>query len=698
MHRGKILEVLYHPAFISLTIWILLVLLIPLSVSKYRLKLVSEEVYSPNTYFMYCDLDSDGTSERLSFDLCDPKQTKIIVYRDEKVMDQYNVAYHPSSIQSVYFGDYNDDSLMEIYFFTLNDTALFLSILDPIAQRKAIINNKFIDSWTEAPQSTDRPQCVPVEMASDSTLQSSNFIFYISAGYSLQPRNLYRYIIACDSLIKSPESFATISRCVMIEKPGSPSEHTFLLSTSATGNAYETAPYSDLHSWLMALNDEMKFSFEPVKSGQKPTNLLAIPINIRDQTMFLTMLDYFGADDVKSMFCIFDEKGNKILEKEVKDYELSFANIFPNENDKGKTFYFLKNHDAVVEQLDTALRTVKTLTLPPISNRTPLTLLDADMNGKKEFFFSGCEQNSIIVCESDFRYAVEHKFIDNTSNSIVSQVLTCGSKPLIHIQLQTHGWFMSYEKNPLFYLMVPLYLVSYFIIYLFIGLLYRLQKNRLGLKTATERELASLQMKAIKNQIDPHFTLNVLNSIGSLYLTEKDRLKADYIFGKYASLIRQTVISSDKTIITLKEEIHFVKNYLDIERFRFGNTFDYSIDTDSGVETELRIPRMLVHMFVENSVKYGLRKRPDGGGLLKIEVRQYPGLVRMTIEDNGPGLAGDGISPGGTGKGLKIINDLADLYYRLERIRITCSLENIAGPGGIILGTRALIELPLRIS
>jgi hypothetical protein len=694
MRRINLLEIFYHPAFISLIIWIVLVLTIPLPVSKYRIKLVSEEVYSPNTYFMYCDLDSNGSSEKISIDLNDPGQTKIIVYRDDKVMDQYNVAYHPTHIQSIYFGDYNGDSCEEIYIFTMNDKALFLSVIDPMAQRKALIYNRFIDSWTEAPQSTDRPQFVAVGMIPDSSFQSHDFVFYISTGYSLQPRNLYRYIIASDSLIKSPESYATINHCVMIEKPGSTSEHTFLLSTSATGNSDETAPYSDLHAWLMALNDEMKFSFQPVKSGRKPTNLYAIPINMRDQTVFLTWRDYFGADDIKSMFCIYDEKGNKIREKEAEGYEPSFTNIFPNDADGGKSFYFLKNHDAVVEQLDTALRTVKSYTLPPLSFRTPIAFLDADMDGHNEYFFAGREQNSIVISQDDFRNAIEYRFnTGNTSNSIISQVLTRGSKPLFFIQMQTHGRLLKYEKNPFHYLHLPVYLVLYSIIFLFIGFIYRIQKHRLDLKSATQREIASLQMKAIKNQIDPHFTLNVLNSIGSLYQNEGDRRKADYIFGKYASLIRQTVISSDKIIITLEEEIDFVRNYIDIEQFRSGNSFEYSIDTDPGVDMEARVPRMLIHTFVENSIKYGLRQRTEGGKL-NIEIKQNAGVVLIKIEDNGTGLRYDEISPGGTGKGLKIISELTDLYYRLEKIRITTSLNNITGQTGEILGTRVTIELP----
>lgn len=92
MRRGIILGFIYHPAFISLIIWIVLILSIPMSGSRYRARLDSREVYFRDTYFLYCDLDTDGTSERVSIDLNDQGRTKIIVYKGEGVMDQYDAA------------------------------------------------------------------------------------------------------------------------------------------------------------------------------------------------------------------------------------------------------------------------------------------------------------------------------------------------------------------------------------------------------------------------------------------------------------------------------------------------------------------------------------------------------------------------------------------------------------------------------
>ena len=157
----------------------------------------------------------------------------------------------------------------------------------------------------------------------------------------------------------------------------------------------------------------------------------------------------------------------------------------------------------------------------------------------------------------------------------------------------------------------------------------------------TSRRITELQMKSIKNQIDPHFTLNILNAIGSLYATSENRDTADYLFGKYARLLRQTVLTSDKVEVTLGEELEFVKNYLDLEKFRMNNKFDYGVEVEAGVDMSLPIPRMLVHTFAENAVKYAFRPM-NGKGRLKISITRQPAKYYITITDNGPGLKGTG--------------------------------------------------------
>jgi sensor histidine kinase YesM len=102
---------------------------------------------------------------------------------------------------------------------------------------------------------------------------------------------------------------------------------------------------------------------------------------------------------------------------------------------------------------------------------------------------------------------------------------------------------------------------------------------------------------------------------------------------------------------------------------------------------------MLIHTFVENAIKYAIRSKSEGG-LLKIVVMTKDNTCQIIVEDNGPGLESSGASNKGTGKGLLILNELIELYYRLEKVKISYTLQNITGQANTVAGTRAVIEVP----
>jgi sensor histidine kinase YesM len=104
---------------------------------------------------------------------------------------------------------------------------------------------------------------------------------------------------------------------------------------------------------------------------------------------------------------------------------------------------------------------------------------------------------------------------------------------------------------------------------------------------------------------------------------------------------------------------------------------------------------MLIYTFVENAVKYGLRNNSDRG-FLKIAIKPIKNKYQIIIEDNGPGINSKISTNKGTGKGLGIITELIDLYYKLEKVKITYSLQNIIRKENVTNGTRVLIDLYLK--
>ena len=445
----------------------------------------------------------------------------------------------------------------------------------------------------------------------------------------------------------------------------------------------------------MILNNSLQFLFPPVEIGMNPSNVQVLPFQIRNETFLLAFYDYFGSDDNQSSFFIFDTKGNKIKEKQVTDYEPYYAKILPNRNEKKQSFFFLKNRNGEIVEFDSSFQIISTLKIPQMISFDFIAEIDADFDGKKELIFQGIDKQMLIFVRDNFTHPVIWQY--NSDNFLIpfTQFTKTGDKPLIYVQFSDHGSYISYEKNPFYYLRFPLYIALFFAMYFLISIIGILQRYRLNMKKRNEMKMVALQMKAIKNQIDPHFTLNVLNAIGSLYSTENNREKADYIFGKYARLIRQTVISSDQVTVTIGEELDFVRNYIEIEKFRIGNSFNYSINIEQESRMDTKIPRMLIHTFVENAIKYGIRNRSEGG-ILNICIQTINGVLNIIVEDNGKGLGLQDSSKNGTGKGLIILQELIDLYYRLENVKITYSVQNIPGENEIFAGTRAIIKIPAR--
>lgn len=687
--KSKLLNLVTHPALISFIIWLIVIFSLSELFSEYKVKKVNE-IFCGNSINYYYDLDGDNESERIYFDLADNKQTKTLIFKGNKIIDQFNIEYQPVPGIFYYAGDYNHDGFSECFVFTMNEDSIFLTVIDPLVDRSYVVGHRFIDIAGKSVQSVNRPNIHPVTLIQNDQTGSSDFIFMISAGFSLKPRRLYRYIIESDSLIKSPESTACIVKYHLTDINDDQVPE-ILLNTHASANAPKETPYSDWFGWLMVIDKNMKFVFPPVRFLEYPSYVKTVPLKTDGTVKLVIFHDYCGTDTISSAFYLYNNQGRQLSRSPVTGYEISNSELFPNAGNNLSSFYFLKNLNGDIEEIDCEFSTISKFKIPPLIACNPLAFIDADSDGENEYFFQGEGDRSLIIVRNDFSDPVSLPM--NTSGVLsVSPVITRNEKPKVYVQAGETGVFLQYSGNPVYYFKYPFYLALYGLLLLFILLIFRLQRYRIRVREEMGKQMAALQMKAIKNQLDPHFTLNVLNSIGSLYASESSREQADYIFGKYARLIRETVISSDQIIIPLADEMEFIKNYIDLERFRCNDAFSYKIETDPDINLQKKIPRMLIHTFVENSIKHGL-KDSGGKGVLKIAVRGEPGRYIITIEDNNSGTGRK--DEKSTGKGLTIIKELIDLYFRLEKVQITFSLKPVPDGDNQVIGRAAKIEIPV---
>lgn len=150
-------------------------------------------------------------------------------------------------------------------------------------------------------------------------------------------------------------------------------------------------------------------------------------------------------------------------------------------------------------------------------------------------------------------------------------------------------------------------------------------------------QASSLQLKALRAQMNPHFIFNALNSIQHFITSQNTKLAAKYL-ATFAKLMRQSLDYSDQEIISLEKEIEFLKDYLEInQKLRFEDQMDYKLVVDDELEEDIMgVPTMIVQPYVENAIEHGLRGRKNG--LVKLEFYlEDDDTIRCIIEDNGIG-------------------------------------------------------------
>lgn len=156
-------------------------------------------------------------------------------------------------------------------------------------------------------------------------------------------------------------------------------------------------------------------------------------------------------------------------------------------------------------------------------------------------------------------------------------------------------------------------------------------------KAELEKEYEACRLKALQSQINPHFLFNVLNSISSLAIIEEAPKTQEVIYD-LSNMLRYTLKKVDK-ILPLEEELDYIESYLNLQKVRFGDRLEYSINI-SDLAKEQKIPFMSIQTFVENAIVHGLETKEEGG---KIEIfsEETNDSLTLFIKDNGTGITRD---------------------------------------------------------
>ena len=154
-------------------------------------------------------------------------------------------------------------------------------------------------------------------------------------------------------------------------------------------------------------------------------------------------------------------------------------------------------------------------------------------------------------------------------------------------------------------------------------------------KRIAEQARVEMEQKALRAQMNPHFIFNCLNTIDSFILQKRED-DASTLIQQFSQLTRKILDHSYQKEVSIEKEFEILTIYLDIEKTRSGDSFQYEIDIDKSTK-DILVPAMLIQPFVENAVLHGIRHRQDKDGMIKISSNFDNKGVKITVYDNGIG-------------------------------------------------------------
>jgi sensor histidine kinase YesM len=264
----------------------------------------------------------------------------------------------------------------------------------------------------------------------------------------------------------------------------------------------------------------------------------------------------------------------------------------------------------------------------------------------------------------------------NLAGQVLGQI-EGGMAVLLRESLERFVAFLHFD--PLFY-------------WIIIGLAYLLEhyqtsRARELRASQLETQLAEARLQALESQLHPHFLFNALNTIAVLVRTERSAQAVRVVTG-LGELLRRALDGAGAQVVPLKQEIEFIRRYLEIEQIRFGERLQVELHIEPSAQ-DAQVPYLILQPLVENAIQHGIASR-TGAGKLRIDASRDDGRLRLSVRDDGPGLSEEAEGTPGNGVGLSTTKERLERLYGDDHSFV---IEN-AADGGVI----ASLDLPFSLA
>ncbi len=247
-------------------------------------------------------------------------------------------------------------------------------------------------------------------------------------------------------------------------------------------------------------------------------------------------------------------------------------------------------------------------------------------------------------------------------------ICLCAAAWTAGLEKLLNPWMSSSGPGPFVHLWLYKFysgLLSYLVLYASILAIHSVLESREQLarhQTETARlneQLSKEQLNALRRQIEPHFLFNTLNGIAGLVREGRTEAAVSMI-AALSDFLRRVVQDSSRQEVPLEEEMQFILRYLDIQKMRFAERLQLSVN----VPRELlpaQVPSLILQPMVENAIKHGIAKRAQGGAI-RITAARSNGMLCLKVYNDGPNLAPESESSQ-SGIGISNVRDRLKALY-----------------------------------
>lgn len=617
----------------------------------------------------YIDVNGDQNSEEfIYYHLSDNRQPVVNQYSSSGEFQ--NVWYLDGEVAENFdfiTGDYNNDSLKEVYVFSFYRQCLCLYGLIPGKSNRFLIEKESVFKFDEKIDYRH----IAIRSGGVVDLNNDGFgevIFTANSRFTTSPRGVFAYDIVNDSLYKSVNfGLQLIGNPIVFDINGDNKPEIFLSTLNNTNQAWETPREQAQFSASFVLQSNLDYYMVPHLYENRMSVTSTFPV--QGEPNKIASLSWPLRDDKNTRLLILNQNGEIIKRKNLLHESFVFD---PKRSNWEHILLF--NKKGHITEFNNQLSANKTTLLNSPINQ--VTFLDIDNNSKEEVVI--VQNNKLTIFQNDFSNPVSIEIPGLNVNKVAFSVMhnsEFGNK--LSVQNYNQHYLINYSKNKLYWLQYLVYLLSVIVSYGFYLMVRHFHYSQVNQIKHDNETFYLMQMELIRNQLDPHFLFNALNSI-SFSINKDDRKTAYSNVGLFSKFLRESIVSLDEFSRSLQEEVVYVKNYLALEKFRFKDKFNYDFIIGPGVVQSIKVPKLILFSFIESALKKGVLPK-NIGGRIEITIDNIKGKgICIIVTDTGLYRNIENGFESHT-KNMQMMHRIVSYFNKFNQTKIEICYEDLGG-------------------